>query len=1100
MESSEEDDERVQYVKQDLLFQHNHQQQQPYGEYHEDNRSTTDSRSSNHYFMSEPSMSEVDSQEITSRSLLLSPSSIHHNDEHDYHDNDDNHFNRTFSSTTTSDDQDLSNDNLLPPPPPPPAARVLNTNNYGPPSSPGNTSLSSWESPQHSLNFNNKRVHIHFTPERTLKKNTTTSNTLKVPGRTGLSPYRNNNNNNNSFKTPDRGGGNGGQSSNSTSPASSQVLYQERLETFLEGLKVQSHINNAPMPALAVSGGDRARLSSMDTMIVQNTNQQQQQQGSAGLVMPILSNHTTISSQQQQQRKNTTTIQTDDTINMVLSASEDEEEDTGFDADTNTDSSLTLDWEQQQLQQVQSHLADDERTDAEKEPQIVRRIRTKTTNGSSGGNHGTGNYTTTTANTQGGGHRRQRSGDVAAATLSTGSKEWKGMEQDNIPLPPVVGSHDDDDEDESRRGIEEGDVALASKFAMGTAGDDEHHYRLSRKSRRQRRSSRKKVVEQTAALEESSSHASISPRATFASQKSASLNAMQSKKAQTGHTRSATHSGEDLHNPAYHHHHPPRSFESYEQPQISPQWNGPNWNPNFMQNYSFYQISPNSIDGSSARRRESLESAETPFSNDSSHKESPMNMGRSSLDFPDATSPEASSFLSDPFPFRTQDEPQEKTSSPFKNIGKVVEKADLGRFLPRTTENEHSYPTYLCPSCKTRQREFFTVSSAPQQFESAGGYITLYFGIYVVASLYIFGLQEGWGKLDCIYFAVITLTTAGLGDFVPTSDGAKVICSIFIYFGVACIGLLLGSYIAGMLDERSRKLAKENRIKSCPNCARIQNIKDAAERRARAYHRNSYRFRQHFPTERTPYERSSKKMKREHSPTSKPFNMAQSERPASAAAFDMSSSSKKGGMKDHKSPTFASTSKEEVSPDIRETISPTTASSPPATSEIKETNTNPSLLGSPFTNQILGRQSHTRHASLDIGFAAAFGSAARSRRFSADLPTTVEEASDTVSQAPYWTPPVYTTNANATDGGYDHDEEDDSESSDSEESTSSEESAVSLQNKYSAVKNTKYVFLTLREALLNSMVIIAFGCMGFYFIEGFSFIDSKFLATFRLVK
>ena len=26
-------------------------------------------------------------------------------------------------------------------------------------------------------------------------------------------------------------------------------------------------------------------------------------------------------------------------------------------------------------------------------------------------------------------------------------------------------------------------------------------------------------------------------------------------------------------------------------------------------------------------------------------------------------------------------------------------------------------------------------------------------------------------------------------------------CSIFIYFGVACIGLLLGSYIAGMLDE-----------------------------------------------------------------------------------------------------------------------------------------------------------------------------------------------------------------------------------------------------------------------------------------------------------
>lgn len=53
----------------------------------------------------------------------------------------------------------------------------------------------------------------------------------------------------------------------------------------------------------------------------------------------------------------------------------------------------------------------------------------------------------------------------------------------------------------------------------------------------------------------------------------------------------------------------------------------------------------------------------------------------------------------------------------------------------------HHY--FVCPKCKTRQREFFTSLTAPRQFESASGYIAFYFGIYVMAALYIFGLQVG---------------------------------------------------------------------------------------------------------------------------------------------------------------------------------------------------------------------------------------------------------------------------------------------------------------------------------------------------------------------
>lgn len=51
------------------------------------------------------------------------------------------------------------------------------------------------------------------------------------------------------------------------------------------------------------------------------------------------------------------------------------------------------------------------------------------------------------------------------------------------------------------------------------------------------------------------------------------------------------------------------------------------------------------------------------------------------------------------------------------------------------------FPTFVCPRCKTRQREFFTVATVPGQFESPAGYLAIYFAIYVVASLYIFGLE-----------------------------------------------------------------------------------------------------------------------------------------------------------------------------------------------------------------------------------------------------------------------------------------------------------------------------------------------------------------------
>lgn len=107
--------------------------------------------------------------------------------------------------------------------------------------------------------------------------------------------------------------------------------------------------------------------------------------------------------------------------------------------------------------------------------------------------------------------------------------------------------------------------------------------------------------------------------------------------------------------------------------------------------------------------------------------------------------------------------------SSFANMGKKSsEKANRALYLPDVSMTEaqgKDYHYYICPRCKTRQREFFTVDNAPHQLEGPTSYLALYFSIYVLSSLFIFGLEEGWESGDCIYFAVVTLTSCGLGKF-----------------------------------------------------------------------------------------------------------------------------------------------------------------------------------------------------------------------------------------------------------------------------------------------------------------------------------------------
>ena len=345
-------------------------------------------------------------------------------------------------------------------------------------------------------------------------------------------------------------------------------------------------------------------------------------------------------------------------------------------------------------------------------------------------------------------------------------------------------------------------------------------------------------------------------------------------------------------------------------------------------------------------------------------------------------------------------------------------------------------PTFFCPNCKTEQRAFIDITTAASQFESPLGYFTLYFALYLVSILFVFGLEEGWTPLDCVYFAVVTLTTAGLGDFVPSSNMAKLICACFIYFGVATIGLLLGSILAGSLDDASKKDHHEALIRDCPNCLRLE-MQRKRHSMNPSMHAGGNSYYNHDPVG----------FEQNH-----------------VTFIDANSTARNNG-------------EGSIGLNIKEP----SAETPPQVAQLASqgSNVTPSR-----------RQSHTKHMSLAFGATEAteFLKTVHKRRMSADFDTINENS-------PFLERSSSSYMGDPTQNFYDSKPVNNDDTS---TGTTSTDSSSNLTKPMSRLKAVKYIVLTLNRALLNSLLIIFIGSSGFYFIEGMPLVDSFYFTTVLL--
>jgi len=71
----------------------------------------------------------------------------------------------------------------------------------------------------------------------------------------------------------------------------------------------------------------------------------------------------------------------------------------------------------------------------------------------------------------------------------------------------------------------------------------------------------------------------------------------------------------------------------------------------------------------------------------------------------------------------------------------------------------------------------------------------------LVIGTFAYSSIEGWRLIDSFYFIATTLTTVGLGDFVPTHDVSKLFTVFFVFAGV---GIMLYS-LSVIADSLFRK-------------------------------------------------------------------------------------------------------------------------------------------------------------------------------------------------------------------------------------------------------------------------------------------------------
>lgn len=74
--------------------------------------------------------------------------------------------------------------------------------------------------------------------------------------------------------------------------------------------------------------------------------------------------------------------------------------------------------------------------------------------------------------------------------------------------------------------------------------------------------------------------------------------------------------------------------------------------------------------------------------------------------------------------------------------------------------------------------------------------------IIIAFGVWYFRFEEGWSAIDSFYFTVMTMTSVGYGDFVPTHNASKIVTAFYAMVSIPLVIFSLGVIAKSYFEKR----------------------------------------------------------------------------------------------------------------------------------------------------------------------------------------------------------------------------------------------------------------------------------------------------------